>query len=156
MVSRGCLHVPGIIVGVDTHKDEHVAVVVNNLGVRIGQRNLPTTNTGYVGLEHWASSLGEIDAFGVAGPGSYGAGRARFLRGRGHRVIEVNRPDRSARRRLGKSNPLMPRWGYQICAGRYPWPKSANSSYQTVAFNEGAIHNKKVFRTNRFVSIPSW
>ncbi len=51
MISRGCLHVPGIIVGVDTHKDEHVAVVVDKLGVRIGQRNLPTTNMGYVSLE---------------------------------------------------------------------------------------------------------
>ncbi len=105
MIYRGCLHVPGIIVGVDTHKDEHVAVVVDKLGVRIGQHNLPTTNMGYVGLEHWASSLGEIDAFGVEGTGSYGAGLARFLRSQGHKVIEVNRPDRSARRRLGKSDP---------------------------------------------------
>ena len=105
MISRGYLHVPGIVVGVDTHKDEHVAVVIDKLGVRIGQRNLPTTNTGYVGLEHWASSLGKIDAFGVEGTGSYGAGLARFLRGQGHKVIEVNRPDRSARRRLGKSDP---------------------------------------------------
>ena len=79
--------------------------MVDKLGVRIGQRNLPTTNTGYVGLERWASSLGEIDAFGVEGTGSYGAGLARFLRGQGHKVIEVNRPDRSTRRRLGKSDP---------------------------------------------------
>jgi uncharacterized protein YecE (DUF72 family) len=105
VISRGYLHVPGIVVGVDTHKDEHVAVVIDKLGVRIGQHNLPTTNTGYVDLEHWASSLGEIDAFGVEGTGSYGAGLARFLRGRGHKVIEVNRPDRSTRRRLGKSDP---------------------------------------------------
>ena len=105
MVSRGYLQVPGIVVGVDTHKDEHVAVVVDKLGVRIGQHNLPTTNTGYEGLEHWASSLGEIDAFGVEGTGSYGAGLARFLKAHGHKVIEVNRPDRSTRRRLGKSDP---------------------------------------------------
>lgn len=98
MISRGYLHVPGIVVGVDTHKDEHVAVVIDKLGVRIGQHNLPITNKGYVGLEHWASSLGEIDAFGVEGTGSYGAGLARFLRGQGHKVIEVNRPDRSTRR----------------------------------------------------------
>jgi len=97
--------VPGIIIGVDTHKDEHVAVAVDRLGVRIGQRNVPTTDTGYAGLEHWARSLGEIDAFGVEGTGSYGAGLARFLRGQNHRVIEVNRPDRSTRRRLGKSDP---------------------------------------------------
>jgi transposase len=105
VISHGCFHVPGIIVGVDTHKDEHVAVVVDKLGVRIGQRNLPTTNVGYVSLERWASGLGEIDAFGVEGTGSYGAGLARFLRGQGHKVIEVNRPDRSTRRRLGKSDP---------------------------------------------------
>jgi transposase len=105
VISRGYLHVPEIVVGVDTHKDQHVAVVINKLGVRIGQHNLPTTNTGYVGLEHWASSLGEIDAFGVEGTGSYGAGLARFLRAQGHRVIEVNRPDRSTRRRLGKNDP---------------------------------------------------
>lgn len=95
----------GIIVGVDTHKDQHVAAVVDRLGALIGQRSLPTTNTGYVDLEHWACGLGEIQAFGVEGTGSYGAGLARFLRSKGHRVVEVNRPDRSTRRRLGKSDP---------------------------------------------------
>ena len=81
MISSSALRVPGIVVGVDTHKDEHIAVVIDKLGARIGQRNLPTTNTGYVGLEHWASSMGEVEAFGVEGTGSYGAGLARFLRG---------------------------------------------------------------------------
>ena len=98
-------NVPGIIIGVDTHKEEHVAVAVDKLGVHIGQHKLPTTDTGYAGLEHWARRLGEIDAFGVEGTGSYGAGLARFLRSQGRRVIEVNRPDRSTRRRLGKSDP---------------------------------------------------
>ena len=42
--------------------------------------------------------------FGVEGTGSYGAGLARFLSGRDHRVVEVIRPDRSTRRRLGKSD----------------------------------------------------
>ncbi len=42
--------------------------------------------------------------FGVEGTGSYGAGLARFLRVQGHKVIEVNRPNRSTRRRLGKSD----------------------------------------------------
>jgi transposase len=105
MISHRCFHAPGIIVGVDTHRDEHVAVAIDKLGARIGQRNLPTTSMGYVSLECWAKGLGEIDAFGIEGTGSYGAGLARFLRGRGHIVIEVNRPDRSARRRLGKSDP---------------------------------------------------
>jgi transposase len=104
VIAHRTLQISRIVVGVDTHKDEHVAVAVDKLGVRIGQCNLPTTGEGYTKLEQWASNLGEIDAFGVEGTGSYGAGLARFLRGRGHSVIEVNRPDRSTRRRLGKSD----------------------------------------------------
>jgi transposase len=74
VISTSHPNVSRIFVGVDTHKDEHVAVAIDSLGVRLGQRNLPTTNTGYSGLDHWASSLGEVDAFGVEGTGSYGAG----------------------------------------------------------------------------------
>ncbi|MFC1982541.1 transposase [Chloroflexota bacterium] len=105
MISHRAVHVSKIIVGVDTHKEEHVAVVIDKLGARMGQLTLPTTNMGYVALERWARTLGEIEAIGVEGTGSYGAGLARFLRGQGHTVIEVNRPDRSTRRRLGKSDP---------------------------------------------------
>jgi transposase len=42
----------------------------------------------------------------VEGTGSYGAALARFLTVNGQAVIEVNRPDRQARRRHGKSDPL--------------------------------------------------
>jgi transposase len=42
----------------------------------------------------------------VEGTSSYGAGLARFLGGHGQRVVEVNRPDRQARRRNGKSDPV--------------------------------------------------
>jgi transposase len=40
----------------------------------------------------------------VEGTGSYGAALARHLAGEGVQVIEVNRPDRAARRRAGKSD----------------------------------------------------
>ena len=56
-------------------------------------------------MERWAINLGEIETFGTEGAGSYGLGVSRFLRGQGHTVIEVNRPDRSTRSRLGKSDP---------------------------------------------------
>jgi transposase len=42
----------------------------------------------------------------VEGTGCYGAALARFLVAQGQVVLEVNRPDRSARRRRGKSDPL--------------------------------------------------
>ena len=94
-----------VIIGVDTHKDQHVAVAIDGLGVRLGESYVPVTSCGYEELERWSRSLGEIHAFGIEGTGSYGAGVARFLTGRGYTVIEVNRPDRSVRHRKGKSDP---------------------------------------------------
>ena len=95
-----------VVVGIDTHKDEHVAVAVDRLGTRLGEHRLRSTLTGYAGLERWAAGMGDVVAFGVEGTGSFGAGLARFLSARGHTVIEVSRPDRSTRRRLGKSDPV--------------------------------------------------
>ena len=43
---------------------------------------------------------------GVEGTGTYGAGLARFVRAYGLAVVEVARPDRSTRRRHGKSDPI--------------------------------------------------
>ena len=94
-----------LVIGVDTHQDEHVAVAIDGQGVRLGERSSPATTWGYGDLEQWSRSLGEVSAFGVEGTGSYGAGLARFLTGRGHSVVEVNRPDRSTRFRKGKSDP---------------------------------------------------
>ncbi len=106
MAIIACRRTDGIVVGIDTHKDEHVAVAINPLGARLGDYRLATTAKGYAGLEGWACILCLIRSFGIEGTGSYGAGLARFLTSRGHRVIEVNRPDRSTRRRLGKSDPI--------------------------------------------------
>ena len=95
-----------IIVGVDTHRDEHVAVAIDQLGARLGEHRALTTSSGYEGLDRWAMGLGEVVAFGIEGTGSFGAGLARYLAGVGRTVIEVSRPDRSTRRRLGKSDPI--------------------------------------------------
>ena len=95
-----------IIVGVDTHKDQHVAVAINLQGVRLDERHVTATTHGYEELERWSHRMGGAGVFGIEGTGSYGAGVARFLMDRGHRVIEVNRPDRSVRHRKGKSDPV--------------------------------------------------
>ena len=94
-----------VIIGVDTHQDQHVAVAIDWRGVRLGECRAPATTSGYGALEQWSRSLGEIRAYGIEGTGSYGAGIARFLTGRGYTVVEVNRPDRSVRYRKGKSDP---------------------------------------------------
>ena len=93
-----------LVVGVDTHQDEHVAVAIDRQGVRLGELHTVATTHGYEELERWSRGLGEIHAFGIEGTGSYGAGVARFLTSRGHTVVEVNRPDRSTRYRKGKSD----------------------------------------------------
>ena len=94
-----------IIIGVDTHKDQHVAVAIDGQGVRLGENHVPATTRGYEEVERWSRSLGVVLAFGIEGTGSYGAGFARFLTSQGHTVVEVNRPDRSTRYRKGKSDP---------------------------------------------------
>jgi transposase len=50
--------------------------------------------------------LGQIQGWGIEGTSSYGAGLCRFLGGQGQQVVEVNRPDRAARRAQGKSDPV--------------------------------------------------
>jgi transposase len=93
-------------IGVDTHKDIHVAVAKNALGQQVAAIQIPTTPAGYAQLLAWAQDLGQVEAFGIEGTGSYGAALARYLHTQGQRVIEVNRPDRAARRRHGKSDPV--------------------------------------------------
>ena len=90
-----------VTIGVDTHLDVHVAVALDERGVRLREIHVPTTRAGYRQLERWAVGLGSVEVFGIEGTGSYGAGLARFLRELGQRVVEVNRPDRATRHRLG-------------------------------------------------------
>ena len=97
-----------VIVGVDTHKDEHVAVAIDGHGGTLGDPLfIAASPDGYAELLTWAESLGKIHAFGVEGCGSYGSGLARFLRRQDQKVNEVARPSRKNDRRLsGKSDAL--------------------------------------------------
>ncbi|MFI6690046.1 transposase [Streptomyces sp. NPDC050485] len=92
----------GVVVGVDTHKDCHLAVVVSLLGEALGNRSFPVTTAGYRDLLAWAAGFGLVLRAGVGGTGSYGAGLTRSLRTAGVQVVEVNRPNRAMRRRRGK------------------------------------------------------
>jgi transposase len=91
-----------VAIGVDTHKDVHVAVALNRLGAELDARDVDTTESGYRSLLDWAQALG-VPAFAVEGCGSYGAGLVRFLRLAGVAVWECERPRRQERRR-GKSD----------------------------------------------------
>lgn len=93
-----------VIGGVDTHKDVHVAAVVDEVGKILDTKSFETTGKGYRALVSWLSSFGELAKVGVEGTGAYGAGLARHLADVGIDVVEVNRPNRQARRRRGKSD----------------------------------------------------
>jgi transposase len=93
-----------IIIGVDTHKHVHVAVAIDTLGVHLADRSFAADSGGYIQLAEWAEALGRIESFGIEGTGSYGVGLTSALRRRGHRIIEVNRGNRQARRTNGKSD----------------------------------------------------
>lgn len=92
--------------GVDTHGDVHVATVLDSAtGRQLGVESFPTTTKGYAALLGWLRGFGEVDRVGVESTGSYGAGLMRFLVAEGVEVVEVDRPDRKARRFEGKSDP---------------------------------------------------
>ena len=69
-----------------------------------GVAEFPTTAEGHDELLGWLSEFGPVARVGVEGTGSYGAGLARFLRACDVAVVEVDRPNRQARRRNGKSD----------------------------------------------------
>jgi transposase len=93
-----------VIGGVDTHKDVHVAAVLDEHGRLLDTASFAATGFGYRDCYRWFTGFGEILAVGVEGTGSWGAGLSRFLRARDLNVVEVNRPNRQVRRRKGKSD----------------------------------------------------
>jgi Transposase len=93
-----------VVGGVDTHKDVHVAAVIDAVGRSLASESFPTTRHGYRCLLRWLRAHGELVAVGVEGTGSWGAGLARYLTTRGVAVMEVNRPNRQNRRLRGKSD----------------------------------------------------
>jgi len=95
-----------VTAGVDTHLDVHVARVKDELGRRLATTSIPTTPAGYRQLLDWARTFGQVEAWGVEGTGCYGAALARCLHAHEQVVVEVNRPDRTARRHRGKSDPV--------------------------------------------------
>ena len=95
-----------VIVGVDTHTHVHVAVAIDSWGIRLGDHAFVADSGGYEALVTWAETHGRIEAFGIEGPGSYGAGLARAVHRAGHHVVDVNRGDRRTRRAAGKSDTI--------------------------------------------------
>ena len=95
-----------VIIGVDTHKGFHLAVALAPNGGKLGECSIPVNRQGYSDLQAWALELGSCPVFAIEGTGSYSAGLCRELMASGFPVMEINRPDRSTRRRVGKDDAI--------------------------------------------------
>jgi len=95
-----------VVLGVDTHRDEHVAAVLSAIGATLATEAFAATEAGYESILVWARSFGPICRAGVECTGSYGAALSRHLQSRGIAVIEVNQIDRADRRKRGKTDTL--------------------------------------------------
>ena len=93
-----------VILGVDTHLDVHVGVVIDTIGRVLGTLSVGTHNDGYNQMLCWAQTFGVLRRAGVEGTGSYGSALTQVLQKSGITVIEINRPDRTRRRGRGKSD----------------------------------------------------
>ena len=95
-----------VILGVDTHKDTHVAALLNPVGALLDSRCFAATAAGYQQLLGWAQAFGTPRRAGVECTGSYGAALSRHLQAAGVQVLDVNQPDKATRRRRGKTDAI--------------------------------------------------
>ena len=57
-----------VIGGVDTHKDVHVAAVIDDRGKILDTSSFETTTAGYRKLLAWLRSYGDLQSVGVEAP----------------------------------------------------------------------------------------
>jgi transposase len=96
------------VIGVDTHRDEHVvAVVTSPAGAVVAGKTAAANARGYRELLRVAGQYAPgRRAWAIEGTGSYGAGLVRYLAERGEVVLEVSRTPRAERRLRGKDDTL--------------------------------------------------
>lgn len=82
-----------VVGGVDTHKDLHVAAVVDDNDQVLGTQSFATTRQGYKLMLTWMRSFGDLQRIGVECTGSYGAGLLRYMQVAGVDILKVTAPD---------------------------------------------------------------
>ncbi|KZN54937.1 hypothetical protein N482_05125 [Pseudoalteromonas luteoviolacea NCIMB 1942] len=108
-----------VVGGVDTHKDIHVAAVVNELNQVLSSESFPTTRYGYKKMLMWMSSFGRVSRVGIECSGTYGLGLLRYMQSSGVDVLEVTSPDNSDRRRRRKNDTLMLKMQHMMLLANY-------------------------------------
>jgi transposase len=95
------------VIGVDTHRDTHTAVIVSPTGSERAQLTVATDPQGYRRLLAFAEQHAPgRRCWAIEGTGSFGAGLTATLSDQGEAVVEIDRPKRPARRNGAKSDEL--------------------------------------------------
>jgi transposase len=96
------------VVGVDTHRDEHVlAVVAATSGALVAQHAVAANANGYAAALRFAQRHASgARIWAIEGAGHYGAGLAWYLSAHAEAVLEVGRAPRQPRRTQGKDDLL--------------------------------------------------
>ena len=136
-----------VIGGIDTHKDLHVAAVIDTAGALLATESFSTTRAGYRALVCWLRSHGDVRLVGIEGTGSYGAGVTRHLAEAGIQVLEVDRPDRTDRRRRGKND--------TIDAENAARAALAGRRTSTPKTKDGKVEALRVLRLTRTTAVKS-
>ncbi len=128
-----------VIVGVDTHKDVHVAAAIDDRGALLDVREFVASPAGYLELIAWSEAatagLGaDVLQYGVEGTGSYGAALVTAIEPSGRQVYEVSRPNRRDRRLRGKTDSFdAENAARAVLAGTATaTPKSANGTIEMI------------------------
>jgi transposase len=117
------------VVGIDTHRDTHAAVVLNPVGRVLAETTVANDDAGFAALAGWIGqqSPGPRLAVAIEGSRSYGIGLARHLIAAGFQVLEIEQPKRKEQRR-GKSDAidarLAARHALELAVDRLPRPRA--------------------------------
>ncbi|PTA42914.1 IS110 family transposase [Micromonospora sp. RP3T] len=96
-----------VVIGVDTHTDTHTAALLDTrTGGVLARATVSADPDGYAELVALADEHSGLRAWALEGSGGYGAGLARHLADAGELVVELDRPQRPARRGAAKSDPI--------------------------------------------------
>lgn len=125
--------------GIDTHEDTIHVAVISGEGRDLEDREFPTTPAGYYRALSFITSHGDPIAIGIEGSSSYGAGVTRAAVESGHVVVEVIRPERAERRRLGKSDPIDAYQAARAAMGSHRTAPAKDASIQGIR----ALHNTR-------------
>jgi transposase len=118
------------VVGVDTHRDFHVAEIALPTAAPIAVARFDNTRAGFAKFLAWIGEHmpGPRLAISIEGARSFGVGLARAVTAAGFTVLESEQPNRSTRRGKGKSDPIDAHLAVlaalRLEAGRLPTPRA--------------------------------